>query len=117
MPGIPTRKIHKKLDMLPKRMQLSPVECGAEYPTVVTDNWRDATCPKCLLKKEEKEMPELKELTEEDWKNLYVKNICPDCGETEMLQGPRGGEAENIKCKSCDQEFWICAIPGEVRRI
>jgi len=45
------RKIHKNLDEPPKIMQLSPVECEVEYPTVTTDNWDNATCPKCLKKK------------------------------------------------------------------
>ena len=46
------RKIHKKLDIPPKSMQISSVECGVEYPTVTTDNWRDVTCQKCLEKTE-----------------------------------------------------------------
>jgi len=49
------RKIHKILDEPPKKMQISEVECGVEYPTVTTDNWVDVTCQKCLEKKEEDE--------------------------------------------------------------
>lgn len=49
------RKIHKKLDLPPKDLRISVVECGVEYPTVTTDNWEDTTCPKCLEKKEEDE--------------------------------------------------------------
>lgn len=43
------RKIHKKLDQPPKKTQTSEVECEAEYPGSVTDNWNDATCEKCQL--------------------------------------------------------------------
>lgn len=47
------RKIHKKLDLPPKNLRFSSVECGVDYPTVTTDNWRDVTCRKCLDKKNE----------------------------------------------------------------
>ena len=49
------RKIHKKLDEPPKKMQISEVECEAEYPSSVTDNWDDATCEKCQLNNPEKQ--------------------------------------------------------------
>ena len=44
------RKIHKKLDRDRKVFRIPSVECAVEYPTVVTDNWRDVTCPKCKEK-------------------------------------------------------------------
>lgn len=49
------RKIHKKLGEPPKKMQISEVECGVEYPTVTTEKWEDTTCPKCLEKKEDEQ--------------------------------------------------------------
>ncbi len=47
------RKIHKKLDMPPINLRFSVVECGSDYPGVVTDNWRDTTCQRCQEKNPE----------------------------------------------------------------
>ena len=49
---MPKRKIHKKKDEPPKKIQISEVECGAEYPTSISDTWQHVTCLKCLEKKE-----------------------------------------------------------------
>ena len=43
------RKIHKKLEVPPRKAEDSEVECGAEYSASVTDKWVDTTCEKCLL--------------------------------------------------------------------
>jgi len=41
---------------------------------------------------------------------------CPDCG-GQLLEGPRGGFAMNIKCESCGQVFWVSWPPFIPERI
>ncbi len=38
------------------------------------------------------------------------KSICPDCGGTKFLGGPRGGLAQNVMCANieCEARFNIC---------
>lgn len=47
------------------------------------------------------------------WHDICYRGKCPQCGGIDsMLQGPRGGLAENIKCKYCHMVFWITPFLG-----
>ena len=48
MPGIISRKIHKKENHPPRNFGGAIVKCGVKYPGVVTADWSGVTCPKCL---------------------------------------------------------------------
>lgn len=42
------------------------------------------------------------------WVTINYLETCPQCGGFQsMLAGPRGGMAENIKCKYCHMVFWL----------
>lgn len=47
---------------------------------------------------------------------LY-KNMCPDCGGKEFLEGPRGGMCVNIKCNNCGSKFNISETMRFAERI
>lgn len=48
MPGMISRKIHKKENHPPRNFGGAIVKCGVKYPGVVTSEWSEVTCPKCL---------------------------------------------------------------------
>ena len=33
------------------------------------------------------------------------RGLCPFCKEGQLIGGPRGGDSQNFRCDSCDQEF------------
>lgn len=44
-----------------------------------------------------------------------LKNgICPDCGPTDFLMGPRAGICENIQCEKCGSRFNIAMVNSRV---
>jgi len=40
------------------------------------------------------------------------KSICPNCGASKWLLGPRGGLARNIKCAECGEVYNILSCIG-----
>lgn len=57
-----------------------------------------------MLKKDEYTVQEKRIV----WKIIFDLNACPNClAINTMLEGPHGGSAVNIKCKECEQEFWV----------
>lgn len=56
-------------------------------------------------------------LTEAQQKGLLEELTCPDCGSVkELLEGPRGGLAVNVKCGKCGSKFNL-AYPFFAERI
>ena len=46
--------------------------------------------------------------TEEPFWSTPSTPLCPNCGSSEWLMGPRGGAAQNIKCDNCGKEYNYC---------
>lgn len=40
------------------------------------------------------------------------KSICPNCGASKWLLGPRGGLARNVKCAECGEVYNILSRIG-----
>jgi predicted nucleic-acid-binding Zn-ribbon protein len=45
-----------------------------------------------------------------------TKNGCLDCGNSEFLEGPSGGMAQNIKCSKCGSKYNVMPM-GWAERI
>jgi hypothetical protein len=43
---------------------------------------------------------------------LLNQNICPDCGCTGWLNGPCGGDSQNIECRCCGSDFNVYPSSG-----
>jgi len=50
-------------------------------------------------------------LTKDESKFIYVENKCPDCN-SQLLEGPCGGNSINVMCISCGAKFNIMSIIG-----
>lgn len=46
---------------------------------------------------------------------MFGNKACPDCGGTQLYEGPSGGISTNIKCASCGH--WFNVSPFTVERI
>lgn len=44
------------------------------------------------------------------WRKSKMAIECPECGGTDLLAGPRGGLAQNVKCDRCGTIFSV--VPG-----
>lgn len=42
--------------------------------------------------------------------------VCPLCGGG-LLEGPCGGLAQNVKCSTCDQEYWLCVPMRKIEKL
>lgn len=47
---------------------------------------------------------------------MCTYKACPDCGSTELIEGPSGGAATNVKCAGCGHYFNL-GLPLFVERI
>lgn len=46
------------------------------------------------------------EMDKDKIKELFETHmVCIDCGSDEMLEGPCGGMAQNVKCAKCGHKF------------
>jgi LSD1 subclass zinc finger protein len=57
------------------------------------------------------------EMNDDEVMKLFLKHErCIDCGSDRLLEGPRGGSAQNIECAICHHKFNM-GLPLFIQRI
>jgi len=57
----------------------------------------------------------MSQVSEKERASIYGEGKCPDC-QGQLIEGPRGGDAQHVACGSCGSKFWV-GYPFPPKRI